>query len=309
MLIILKIKDTVCEIYKEYKVKDKLLSEIGKNFSNNLFVLQVEFILIINPVNSDFKKCFINLVVQEDEVNDKIGDNYIFKNSVTFTNNENEPYIPYTYSGNIGYLNGYPLKIYIENEKKVFNDFYIIGRDKNGNCRQGNDLLSYLYFSDKPLLFNEDYTYSCILSSTTTTSLTETVLYKKIIGITRIAKYGSSDYKNVDSEDWIIVNTDNVKSITHEDNKNYIITMNIKFKTDQKKGFYSHKYIDDVSFKVDKPDKPDCNGDCLVKLEIKFSGDDETNDTRYKKIPDIPFFIPNIPDDILDPLINPDVDK
>jgi hypothetical protein len=83
--------------------------------------------------------------------------------------------------------------------------------------------------------------------------------------------------------------------------------MNIKFKTDQKKGFYSHKYIDDVSFKTDKPD---CNnGNCLVKLEIKFSGDDESNDTKYKKIPDIPFFIPNIPDDILDPLINPDVDK
>ena len=28
-----------------------------------------------------------------------------------------------------------------------------------------------------------------------------------------------------------------------------------------------------------------------------------------QKIPDRPFFIPNIPDDILDPFINPDVDK
>jgi hypothetical protein len=84
--------------------------------------------------------------------------------------------------------------------------------------------------------------------------------------------------------------------------------MNIKFKTDKKKGFYSHKYINDVSIRG--AEQSNCNnGDCLVKLEIKFSGDDETNDTRYKKIPDIPFFIPNIPDDILDPLINPDVDK
>jgi hypothetical protein len=154
-------------------------------------------------------------------------------------------------------------------------------------------------------LFNEDYTYSCKLSPTNI-SVKDTILYKKIIGITKVAKYGSSDYSNIDNEDWIAVNTDNVKSITVENNKHYVIKMNIKFKTEQKKGFYSHKYINDVSFSIDKPS---CGDDCLVKLEIKFFGDDESNDTKYKKKPDIPFFIPNIPDDILDPFINPDVDK
>jgi hypothetical protein len=296
----IKIKDTVCKIYKEYKIVDKLLSEITKDLNNNLFVLQVEFILIINPVKSDIGQCYINLVVCQDS---EIGSTFTFKNSVIFANNENEPYTPYTYSGNIGYLNGYPLKIYFKD--KVYNDFYIVGRDKDGYCRTGEDLLSYLYFSDKPLLFNEDYTYSCKLSPTNI-SVKDTILYKKIIGITKIAKYGSSDYSNIDNEDWIAVNTDNVKSITVENNKHYVIKMNIKFKTEQKKGFYSHKYINDISFSIDKPS---CDEDCLVKLEIKFFGDDESNDTKYKKKPDIPFFIPNIPDDILDPFINPDVDK
>jgi hypothetical protein len=296
----IKIKDTVCKIYKEYKIAKKLLSEITKDLNKDLFVLQVEFILIINPVKSDIGQCYINLVVCQDS---EIGSTFTFKNSVIFANNENEPYTPYTYSGNIGYLNGNPLKIYFKD--KVYNDFYIVGRDKDGYCRTGEDLLSYLYFSDKPLLFNEDYTYSCKLSPTNN-SVKDTVLYKKIIGITKVAKYGSSDYSNIDNEDWIAVNTDNVKSITVENNKHYVIKMNIKFKTEQKKGFYSHKYINDISFSIDKPS---CDEDCLVKLEIKFFGDDESNDTKYKKKPDIPFFIPNIPDDILDPFINPDVDK
>ena len=130
------------------------------------------------------------------------------------------------------------------------------------------------------------------------------------MNIKGIAKYGSSDYNNVDNnEDWIKIdpkkNLNN--SIENEKNKTFNIKMEIKFKTDKQKGFYSHKYINEVSFTVDKEE---CKSQkCSIKLVIKYSGDDETNESKYRKIPDKPFFIPNIPDDILDPFINPDVDK
>ena len=96
-------------------------------------------------------------------------------------------------------------------------------------------------------------------------------------------------------------------SIENEKNKTFNIKMKITFKTDKQKGFYSHRYINDVSITVDKEECK--NQKCDIKLEIKYYGDDETNESKYKKIPDRPFFIPNIPDDILDPFINPDVDK
>jgi hypothetical protein len=275
---------------------------------NDLIVMQVEFVLRIDDKSSNIAECIINMVeYDKSKISDSIK-TFTFKNSVVFTKDNN---IPYRYSGNIGYLNGYPLKIYIQDKNKVYNEFYIIGRKNDGYCRKkevGSDILEYLFFSDKPLLFNEDYTYSCKLPANT--NLKDTILYQKLNNIEFVAKYGSSDYNKVEgNEDWIKVTKTNFEdSFADVSNKNFNIEMNIKFKTDKKKGFYSHKYINDVSIRG--AEQSNCNnGDCLVKLEIKFSGDDETNDTRYKKIPDRPFFIPNIPDDILDPLINPDVDK
>ena len=130
------------------------------------------------------------------------------------------------------------------------------------------------------------------------------------MNIKGIAKYGSSDYNNVvDNEDWIKIdpkkNFNN--SIENEKNKTFNIKMKIIFKTDKQKGFYSHRYINDISFTVDKEECK--NQKCGIKLEIKYYGDDETNESKYTKIPERPFFIPKIPDDIFDPFINPDVDK
>jgi len=268
--------------------------------TNDLIVRQVEFILNIDDKSSDINNCIIN-VVEYGIPNDI--KNFLFKNTVVFTKDNN---IPYRYSGNIGYLNGYPLKIYIKSKNKVYNDFYIVGRESNGNCRTNGDILDYLFFSDKPLLFNQDYTYSCILQDNT--KLKDTILYQKLNNIEFVAKYGSSDYNKVDgNEDWIkVIKTHFEESFVNE-HKKYNIEMNIKFKTDKKKGFYSHRYINDVSIIINK-EQEECTT-CVAKLEIKFSGDDESNDSRYKNIPDTPFFIPNIPDDILDPFINPDVDK
>jgi len=290
----MKINGIDCDKGRYYIDEEGLLK--SGSGTNNLNVIQVEFILNINSFVSEISNCKINIV----EYNNK-DKSFTFKNSVIFTDNTE---IPYRYSGNIGYLNGYPLKIYIESENKVYNDLYIVGKDKDGNCRTDGDFLEYLYFSDKPFLFNEDYTYSCKLP-TNTIALKETTLYKEIIAIKKVAKYGSSDYRNINNEDWIAVNTD-FKSKEGESNKNFNIKMEIKYKTDKQKGFYSHKYINEVSFSADPVD---CTSNCYVRLEIKYTGDEESNESKYNKVPDIPFFIPNIPDDILDPFINPDVDK
>ena len=303
----IKINNQFCDSSdgRYYIDENGLLSKKGGE-GENLIVLQVEFILKINSTNSEIDNCKINIV----EYNKNDENDFIFKNSVIFTN-EIEKIAQYRYSGNIGYLNGYPLKIYFQD--KVYNDFYIVGSEINGDCRTNGNILDYLYFSDKPLLFNEDYTYSCKLNSIST-SLNNTILYKKIMNITKVAKYGSSDYRNVDNEDWIIVNKKVNESILNEKNKSFIIQMNIRFKTDKKKGFYSHKYINEVSIGVNEVNEKVCDNNnnennCNVKLEIKYFGDDETNESKYKKKPNRPFFIPKIPDDILDPFINPDVDK
>ena len=58
---------------KKYYVSNGLLSLTGEG--NN--VLQAEFILNINPVNSDIDHCEINLVLCQDN---EIGENYVFKN-------------------------------------------------------------------------------------------------------------------------------------------------------------------------------------------------------------------------------------
>jgi len=307
----IKLKNTDCEINKKgYQVKDKLLSDLEEDINavqtyDELYVLEVEFILRNNPENSNFGSCIINLVVW----NENIDDTYIFKNSVIFTNNEKDPYVPYRYSGNIGYLNGYPLKISVYSNKReltAYNDFYIIGKNSEGTCRTDiNKIFDYLYFSDKPILFNEDYTYSCKISNDD--SLEDTTLYQKIKIIEYVAKYGSSDYNKIEgNEDWIKVSKTNFEN-TYDKKKNYNIEMNIKYKTDKQKGFYSHKIISEVSIKVNKKDE--CDNNCYVRLEIKYTGDEESNESKYNKVPDIPFFIPDIPDDILDPFINPDVDK
>ena len=289
-----------------YFIDDDGLLKNNKD-KDDLIVLQIEFILNINDKSSDIDNCNINVI----EYNkNKIPENiktFTFKNTVVFIKDNK---IPYRYSGNIGYLNGYPLKIYIKSEDKVYNDFYIVGRKNDSSCRKVDEgeILDYLFFSDKPLLFNEDYTYSCNLPENT--ALENTILYKKLNNIEFVAKYGSSDYNKVDgNEDWIKVTKTNFDgSFVNVPNKNYNIEMNIKFKKKKKKGFYSHRYINEVSIRAIQKDCS-VSTNCYAKLEIKFSGDDETNDSKYKKIPDRPFFIPNIPDDILDPFINPNVDK
>ena len=86
--------------------------------------------------------------------------------------------------------------------------------------------------------------------------------------------------------------------------------MNISIRT-KKIGKYSHKYISNATMEVyydgNENDKKDTY---MFKLQyIDYSLNEEDSETIYNKLPPYPTFVPKIPDDILDPLINSDVDK
>ena len=261
-------------------------SDKDDNICKNKKIVEVEFLLKLK--GTKIENCFVNIVSTDR--------NYtVFKNSVIFIQDGDK--IPYRYSGNGGYLNNCPLKVYSENKNKVYNEFYIVGRDNKNDCRDDKYIYYYLYNIDKPIYFKQDYSYSCKLNGKTPK---ETTLYNKILEITKIAKYGSSSYINADKEDnpdWITVDKSNLK----EDDKHIIMNIYIKKK---KQGFYSFKVIDKVIISSEN------NDDSELKFDIKFEdSDDENNESKYNKEPEKPLFIPNIPEDILDPLFYSDVDK
>jgi hypothetical protein len=296
------INNNNCSIINRYCIQDNGLlnttSDINDNICENKKIVEVEFLLKLK--GAKIEDCFVNIVsINKDDYK-------IFKNSVVFVQDGDK--IPYRYSGNGGYLNNFPLKIYSENKKKVYNEFYIVGRDNQNDeednqnkCRDDQNIYHYLYNIDKPIYFKQDYSYSCKLNKKTPK---ETTLYKKILEITKIAKYGSSSYINADKEDnpdWITVD----KSNWNEDDKHIIMNIYIKKK---KQGFHSFKIIDKViirsSSELNNIEDPE------LKFDIKFEdSDDENNETKYNKEPEKPLFIPNIPEDILDPLFYSDVDK
>ena len=253
-------------------------------------ILEVEFVFNLKNI----KESFINIVFSSQDIDaNKL---YTFKNSVFFTNEDNK--LPYRYSGNGGYINGFPLKIYYSvisdiGALKVFNEYYIVGRDKDGNCRDDNDVNNYLYYYDAPILFNKNFTYSC--KNKNKKKLDETTLYKKINNIKNVAKYGSSSYKSIDNNpDWVKVNP-NIPQDCNTISMNIFIGTNVT-------GIYSHKYV----YVVDISCKEKGNTDNF-KLEVLYF-DLEANHI-YDKEPDIPTFVPRIPDDLLDPLFYSEVDK
>ena len=284
--------DTPCLSGDLYKIEKGLINFEPSNddINDDDWVLEVEFVIQMN----DFEKvenCSINIVKSSE-----IGKNSaIFKNSVIFT--KNNSVIPYRYSGNNGYLNGSPLKI--ANGTNIFNEFYIVGRDKDGNCRMDGDIYNYSYFYDKPLLFNQNFSYSCNLNNSSISSLDQTTLFKKLKEINKIAKYGNSRIsQNDDSNFWINIDKTNFNG---NNLQNTSIKMNVYLGT-RKVGINSYKYIYYVTLKNNNSTKKD-----ILSLNINYYDLDKKQE--YETKPEIPAFIPSMPADLLDPLIYSKVDK
>ena len=289
------LEKTNCTLDKLYKIdNDGLLNfenENNNDVATNEYIVEVEFIIQMNNYDS-INHCSINAVKMN---NDNLGDKINFKNTVIFTNRLNMLSVPYRYSGTNGYLNGLPLKVY--NGTRVFNEFYIVGRYNDGNCRTDDYLYNYLYFSDKPILFNQNYSYSCNLNGN---SLSSTTLFKKLDKIDKIAKYGNSHYNKIDDESlWLRINKN---GFDRNNAENTIIKMNIYLGT-RKIGIHSFKYIYKVILKNIKNKR---NTDKLF-LDINYYDLDKKQDFQEK--PTTPQFIPSMPADLLDPLIYSKVDK
>ena len=175
----------------------------------------------------------------------------------------------------------------------VFNEFYIVGRDNDGNCRDDPNLNNYLYFSDKPILFNQNYSYSCNLN---TKNIGDTTLFQKLKAINKIAKYGNSHYSKLEDENfWLKINNERLSA------SNALIKMNIYLGT-RKIGIHSYKYIYKVILKSIESSKNN-----TLSLDINFYDLDKKQD--FKEKPRTPQFIPSMPADLLDPLIYSKVDK
>ena len=252
-------------------------------------ILEIEFIL--NLENKDNGS--INFVFTGTDIS-KNG-YYTFKNSIVFSNNEN---VPYRYSGNGGYLNGFPLKI-CDINNIVYNEYYIVGRSKDGKCRSDESINNYLYYFDIPFIFNKNYIYSCQKEERTNQLLKDSTLYNKIKNINKVGKYGSSSYTNLnDKNDWLELDKSKINNVKDNDN-----TITMKFFIGTKKGgIYSHKYIDSIDISTSDKSQND-----HFTLEILYY--DLEEDPIYNKEPDIPTFVPRIPPDILDPLLYSEVDK
>ena len=277
---------TQCKLERIYKISNGLLTSENSsdtNIGNTDIIMEVEF--IIQMINYDsINHCSINVVTMP--ANNHT--NYNFKNTVIFSK---EQKIPYRYSGTNGYLNSFPLKVNIGDS--VFNEFYIVGRDNAGNCRDDPNLNNYLYFSDKPILFNQNYSYSCNLN---TKNIGDTTLFQKLKAINKIAKYGNSHYSKLEDENfWLKINNERLSA------SNALIKMNIYLGT-RKIGIHSYKYIYKVILKSIENSKNN-----TLSLDINFYDLDKKQDFQEK--PTTPQFIPSMPADLLDPLIYSKVDK
>ena len=161
------------------------------------------------------------------------------------------------------------------------------------------NIFHYLYNYDKPVLFNQNYSYSCSLNKTETTSIENTTLYKKLLKIDKIAKFGNSRIKNINNEKyWLKVDKSGLNASNID---NTLIKMNVYLGT-KKIGIHSYKYIYKVILKSIEREKQD-----ELTLDINFY--DLDRKLEYEQTPDIPAFIPSMPPDLLDPLIYSNVDK
>lgn len=295
----IRIKNHICTLNQIFYLDNGII--LQEDLGLDYYISEVEFVIQMEENSfSNINNCMINIVVMESE--SPTNNNYLFKNSVVFKyNNENQS--PYTYSGNGGYLNNYPLKIYFEdkdsNNYVVFNEFYIVGRDKNGNCRNDSNYTNFLYNYDEPINFKQDYSYYC--NNNEHQELGKTTLYKSLSKIKKIGKYGSSSYKSINNDDWINVTFPGESEIG--DNKAIIMYI---FVGTQETGIYSHKYIYDVKIDLKKIES---ENKYYFKIKYYDLEEDEDNEKTYYKSPEVPLFLPNIPEDLIDPLIHSEVGK
>ena len=289
-----------CYPWKIYKVDEGFLIPKAVSYDDldtSYRVLEVEFILQKGN-GTNIQKCHYNRVVFIPENNDTIN----FKNSVKFIEYDldERQKLQFRYSGNKGYLNSSPLKIFLNNGY-MSNEFLLIGREKDGNCRSDSDFLRHLYNKDKPLLFGEKISYYCNYNNSDL-QISQTTLFKKIKCITRLSKFPNPD-GNPDGNNWVNCNNSTLENCARENKENIIIKMSIT--TENVAGINNEKQITGCNITCE-PDKRRRNGGLLI-FQTEYIAKDYED--VFKKKPQRPHFIPRLPSDLLNPLITSNVTK
>ena len=129
--------------------------------SNEYYPVEINFKIITHEKGKNITDVQIESVFNKTDNNDD-QIQFLLTFSVNFyTFNENNNY--FMFSGNPGYLPNYPLLILNDDNTFYKYGYAMVGKDINGNCKVGNDddLESYIYGYDSPILFGQNYNYIC----------------------------------------------------------------------------------------------------------------------------------------------------
>ena len=289
---------------------------------NQQSIKDVQIESIFNKIdnNSNQKKIQFLLTYSVNFYNDNNNDNNNNENNNNNNENNNNN-IYFMFSGNPGYLTNYPLLILIDDNKFYKYGYVMIGKDTDGYCLNDDDddLESYIYGYDSPILFGQDYNYICSFYYQNITEYNNNKveyfknlkLAKKAYNIQKIAKYG-----NYYNEKIIQIEENDLKTIFDIENKDnfseYYSCSNNEFSFPRKitlniyvgkeENYYivvKAKY--DVDFFCFKEEEDiENNLEFSVKYNYIENGNKEDN-ILYKK-PDLPTILPKLPKDLMDPI-------
>ena len=281
------------------------------------YPVEINFNIITSGDGKSIEDIQIESVFNRTDNNDdKI--QFLFTFSLNFyTINENNNY--FMFSGNPGYLTNYPLLI-IDDKNEIYKYGYVmVGKDLNGDClpyMDNEQLDSYIYGLDSPILFGQDYNYICsfyynnITNNNTVEYFRRLLLFIKAYNIKGIYSYGNY-YNNI----YISVSFDNLDEILNYTGNNFTdfyscsdgefsfpqkIILNVY--VGKEENYYIVVYAQyDVDYICLK--KNDTNGYNLgfsVKYNYIENGNKEDN-ILFKK-PDLPTILPKLPKDLMDPI-------
>ena len=301
------------------EINFQIITENGKNIKE----VKIESIFNKNDDNNDQKIKFLltysvnffNDNNNNDNNNNDNNNNNNNDNNNNNNDNNNNNY--FMFSGNPGYLQNYPLLILNDDNTFYKYGYAMVGKDINGNCKVGNDddLESYIYGYDSPILFGQNYNYICsfyyqnitVNNNHNIENFQNLILVKKAFNIKSIAKYGNYYNKEI-----IQVNNNEFNTIFGIENENKCscsenefcfprkMTLNIYVGKEENYYFvFSAKY--DVDYYCSNIDnEKEYNSEFSVNYNYIEKGNKEDN-ILFKK-PDLPTILPKLPKDLMDPI-------
>ncbi len=305
------------------EINFKIITENGKNIKE----VEIESIFNRTDDNNDqkikflltFSVNFFNNNNNNDNNDNDNNDNNNNNNNNNDNNNNNNNYI--MFSGNPGYLPNYPLLILDDNDNIYKYGYVMVGKNSKGECIpffENEQLESYIYGVDYPILFGQDYNYICSLDYETINNTNNKVeyfrrllLFIKAYKIKRIYAYGN--YFNGIN---ITVKFDELDNILNYSGDNFNEFCSCS--TGNNEFCFPHKIILNIyvgkeennyivvyaQYKVDYGCLKENNGGYDLGFSVKYNYIEKGNkeDNILFKKPDLPTILPKLPKDLMDPI-------